>query len=788
MQRHSPSENHERTTFGLFGDLTAFVLGHRVWAVCVLLVLVLSVAAGGLLLRADFSAKLFYGTHDPETAYLADYLERWGADDVMAVVIDGNGETLLTPKRLELIEAARERIRTHSSVGETRTVADHKRARASFFGVRSVPLLETMPTEPEELLTWQEGVLADDVLVPGLVSPSGEYASIIVSLTMDTDDMSANRKLVYELKSRLADLQGKEGLTFYFAGIPSLRGSVIDAIVGDQLILVPISGSLVVLLLIFMFRSRHGVLVPVVASVVPLLMLLGAMGYLKESLGLLNQTYLVLIPAIAIADAIHLVSRYHEESRKVIAAGEMHSRETRRIAIIAAMRHMGLACLFTSVTTIIGFLSLGFTGMEVLRHYGFYAALGIFFAYFTVLFIVPLTLSVTRKGAPLGVVGEAGLMKKLLLGCADLAYKHPRYSLVCTTAMVLLAVAGGSLVTVDTKFADVLAKNHPVSKANGILDRELGGVVGLELEFTGAEGAMANPEMLARLQRLEASIQEYPTVRTTAGPALMVRLLNEQVRGQRELDVGGSDIEGLYRLADVDSGRIVLVDEDRSTGRVIVRMKDEGSKKFLESVEVIEKLAKEHVRGMDVDVHLTGTTFVSYRGVNLVTWDLQRSLGSALLVIALLIAVLFRSVRLGLVSLIPNCIPLVLAYGTMGVLGWRLDAAPAVVFTVALGLGVDATIHVLARFTEERNHGSSPSHAVHMSVLHSGRAIAISSVILAVAFAVNSFSSFPDNVVFGVLGAMIVMGAFLSNLIVLPSLLALMYKGDARSEQQAMRA
>ena len=105
--------------------------------------------------------------------------------------------------------------------------------------------------------------------------------------------MTANRQVLNGLNERLEAYEGREGLSFNLAGIPSLRGGVIDAIVADQVYLVPTAGGSVVILLLLMFRSRHGVLVPVLACVVPLVMLLGAMGYTSQSLGLLNQTYLI---------------------------------------------------------------------------------------------------------------------------------------------------------------------------------------------------------------------------------------------------------------------------------------------------------------------------------------------------------------------------------------------------------------------------------------------------------------------------------------------------------------
>ena len=160
------------------------------------------------------------------------------------------------------------------------------------------------------------------------------------------------------------------------------------------------------------------------------------------------------------------------------------------------MRHMGLACIFTSITTIIGFLSLGFTQMTVLRDYGFFAALGIFFAYFTVLLIVPLALSKSRRAAPLSSQDDKGWLGKLLTVCADLAYRHPRNSLFVTALAMCVALFFGTWVKVDTRFSDVLAEDNSVSHANLMLDAHLGGVVGLEFDIQGPKVPSPSPKTL----------------------------------------------------------------------------------------------------------------------------------------------------------------------------------------------------------------------------------------------------------------------------------------------------
>ena len=176
--------------------------------------------------------------------------------------------------------------------------------------------------------------------------------------------------------------------------------------------------------------------------------------------------------------------------------------------------------------------------------------------------------------------------------------------------------------------------------------------------------------------------------------------------------------------------------------------------------------------------HLTGTAYVAYRGINRVTLDLRNSLTVAFVVIAIIIGLLFGDVRVALISLVPNALPLLAGYALLGAMGWLLDPTPAMVFTVALGIAVDDTIHLLVRAREELRRGRGLDQAIRLSVLHSGRAVVITTVILTLGFGMNALSSFPANRTLGALGAVIMFAALLCDLLVLPALLAAFGRGS----------
>lgn len=768
-----------------FEAFTKAILHHRALTIAALCVVVGVVVGGMAFLRADFSIESFFGVDDPETAYLNEYRERWGESDLLMIVADGGEQGLLARTRLQELDQLATKLEATEGIGEVMSVTRVPRVNRGPAGLWiPVPLLATAPrAEPDDprVLSWKQALLADPQVVPTYLSRDGRYGTVLLSLSVDTNDLTKVQPVVRAVEQVLADTP-LDGVSFYVGGVPAIRADVLSVIVRDQVTAVPISGLLMGILLLSLFRSLHGVLIPVLAAAVPNLMLLGVMGWTGENFGLLNQVYLALVPAIAVADAVHLVARYHEESRDISAdAGDMTT-AGRDVAIAKTMRFMGVACFLTSFTTIVGFLSLQTASMPVLRSFGLYAAVGVALAYFTVLVLVPIALQYTKAGARRLPHGTEGPLGTVLSWCVTLTTKHA-WACVGGAALVTAAsLYAGSFVVTDNKLTETFSDDHPVSVANRIVDDHLGGVLALEFDLKGAPGAFEDPVVLAAIAKLEADMEGTTDLRTTVSVASLLRVTSKLVGGPDGVPASGNVAKKLYEIASQADIVNSFVNADKSRSRVMVRMKDVGAVDFLARGEVLSETFGEALGPLGIETHLSGSTFVSSRGMPRVAGDMRDSLIAAFGFIGVLIALLFRSVRYGILSLAPNALPLLVGYGIMGLMGWQLEIGRAVVFTIAIGVSVDSAIHVLARFTEDRERGLSVDAAIESAIYHSGRAIAVTGLLLIVGFAVNINSSSPSNSAFGRLGSIIIFGALVSNLIVLPALLKL---GFGRQDEAA---
>ncbi|MCB9746127.1 MAG: MMPL family transporter [Alphaproteobacteria bacterium] len=748
----------------IFSRIAALLLRRRLAAAAALAMVFLGLTAGVLRLRSDFSAQAFFSGDDPARAFLVQHKALWGPDDdrlLVLIEVDGP-EGVLGRSALERIEALDAALSADPGVAEVLSLTDMKRLRRPMPGVvLPTPLLSAMPRDPSAWAAWRAELLADPSLVPGLLSADGRASAMVVRLGVNTDSINVIRPVVRRLQAVLEASEG-EGLRLVAAGLPAARADLLEVLIRDQMFFIPVAVLLIAVMMAWLYRSLHGVLIPLSLSALPTLMLLGVLGWVGEPIGLINQVYFTLIPIIAVADAIHLVSRFHEE------AGPEADAAQRRAAIPTAAQRVGAACLLTSLTTIVGLLSLNAAEMPVLRSFGSYAALGIALAWGCLVWVAPLMLSLARSsGAP--EAGGLGLLDRAVVGVTGVALRWPRAALGLSLVALVFAGAAGSRVVVNNRLTGSLPEDHPTSVANRFIDDQLGGVLTVDIAISAPDPA--RPEALRAMWASARAAEAVDGVEVARGPADLLAAASAALGGAREVPKEDAAVRTL--LGRLDEALTPLLRAEQGAARVQVRTRDPGALAFAELVEAVRAAALPPLEEAGLEAEITGTSVVAYRGVNRITEDLRASLLLAFAVIAGLITALFRSPRLGALSLLPNAAPLLLGYGLMGAVGWELEPGSAVVFTMALGIAVDDTIHLLARFREELSAGFDREEAIRRSARFSGRAVTVTTAILTVGFGVNALSAFPANRMYGILGAIILSTALACDLLLLPALLTL---------------
>lgn len=680
------------------GRVTAWALARRSLVLTIAAVLVLGSMVAALRLEIDLSSKRFFGNGDPAVRELADFQDVFGPDDnVLVVVLEG--EDLLGSAALEYQLDVAGALVQDPDVARVRSLPGFE---LPILNVTVADLLDDPPT------TTQRASLLSSPAVPALLSEDASAAAIVVELEQSTDDVWATMPIVARIDESVAGIEPPAGVEVGFAGIPAIRGTFFDVVMADQMRLVPLTILIIGLGIGLTFRRLDALVAAGVGAGLPVLWVVGILALAGEPIGLLNQTYFTLLPVIAIADIVHVLSRFEQIQRD-------DKGESRAEKLIETMDHVGKACLLTSLTTAAAFVSLLFTQAPVLRSFGLFAALGVMLSYLAVLTVVPVALSFFG-GQPQGAQPNRPLLRRIAsvsVGAPWLAVFT--FGLLSAGALWLVPE-----VEIDNRLSELVNEEHPVHHATQVIDRELAGSLSLELALDEA-----TPDQRSALGALGRELADDPRV------------------------------------------RVVLPLEQRGEAvRLSVRTSDMGGQAFIAFADDVQAHAEQ--RGLSLSV--TGTALLAYRGVNDIARQLRKSLLVMLIVVAAAILIALPNRRLTLAASAVNVIPLLWGYAGLAVLGITLDPLAAVILTLGLGIAVDDTLHMAARYAEFEAEGLDHEHALAETLAGTGRALVLTSVMLAAGLAINVFASFPALQVLGSLGALVILAALAADLLLLPAL------------------
>ena len=488
------------------------------------------------------------------------------------------------------------------------------------------------------------------------------------------------------------------------------------------------------------------------------------MGWTGEPVGLLNQFYFTLIPVIVMVDAVHVIERFAIEGKGRTGNGEIVK------AVLSTYAKVGIACFLTSFTTAVGFVSLGLGNIAALRHFGIYAALGILLGFVLVVTILPLMLARIDRAS----IHNLRAADALLESMAKLVVARPVR--ICVVALIAFVGLTGLATRVQSgqMLTDDLPTTASATIGGRLLDRHLSGQFRFDIVIDG--DGLDTYSVLHEIDVLESRWRSHPMVRTVLGPGTAIRHASRWIEGGDHVPRPDDDIDDYYqellRFSELPS----VLARNGDHARIVVTTPDRGTTEIIKLGNELVEDARQALMGHELTIDITGVQWNLYLGYSGIGADLRKSILFALAAIMLVMALLFRSTAVPILMIFPNVLPLLAGYAALAVAGRHLGIVPAVVLALAVGIVVDDSIHMLARLREELRRGLGPTNAVRQAILHSGRPIMISTLVLVAGFAVNAFSRFPINQTFALIGSVVMITALVCDLLLLPALYLLLHR------------
>jgi predicted RND superfamily exporter protein len=623
-----------------------------------------------------------------------------------------------------------------------------------------------------------------------LVSQDMKVAVIIFQLRGAGDSDELRKELVARVVALVDEAKDAlpEGMNLHLAGTPVSQENIVALLKKDQLTFVPIVVLVMGILLYLAFRDLRGVILPFLATGCATVWALGYLVVIGHEINVVNNAMVVLLLVIGIADAVHLVARFQDELDEARALLPDDEEADKDEVLARTIQAMTLPCLLTTTTTSIGFGSALVAKMELIQQFGTDAAVGVLFAFFSTMAVVPALLGVLPLPAR-HRAEHTGLFSRLhvvkwLDRIARTSLRHWKLVLACSVALFGVAGFLATQVSANQKLMSELPDSDPTVQATRFIEERMVGVLPFDVVFEAEDaGRLLEPDAVREMAKVAAWIDDHEIGATARGYPDILASLDRALVGEEKTtpvhewnDAKLAQLQLLFDMSEPevkDAATDGFISPDGKLVRLVGLTPDPGTYTFAPFREdlqaVVDAVALEGVKA-----HLSGGTVIATRALENIVTDMAASLGLAMFMILCFITLLFRSLRVGLLALFPNVLPIVTALAAMAVFGVELRVATVIIFSMALGVAVDASVHLLARLREElQTHGDDDAalrDALLRTLKGAGRPVVYSTLLLLLGFVVMGLSEFNALRDFALLSGMTLGAALVIDIVLLPAL------------------
>ena len=762
----------------------------------------------------DTSTEGYLASDDPTITQYHRYQAIFGSDDVILIGIKTDN-VYTVPFLLRLQALHEELALSVPHMAAIFSLANATTAVKAGETLQLAKLLEGFPEKSPDFEQLRSTVRANPLLHKRLVSATDNYATIIVKIAGKCEDSATsidqalacfndtshpspaakaiplsnkeNDKVVAAVQEAVAKHTSQ---TFAIAvtGTPLLKQVLRRSMTEDAALFIQLAALLIGLLLWIIFRKLAGVLLPMLvvsSSVVSTVGIMVLCGKAFKAPTVILPSFLM---AMGVGASVHLMSMFYHNLRQGL---------TKDDAIARSLKHSGMPIFLTSLTTGVGLIS--FAGAEVapVADLGLFAAIGVMLSFCYTILLVPSLLSLLPIGKnDGGACAKHHTQHNRLLGAiAFFSVNRPRVILFFSSLMLILAVTGIPKIHFSHDPLAWLPEQLPLRQATETIQDSLGGVIAVEVLIDSQEaGGIYDPLFLHRLQQAGAKISSFAEAGIQVAQVSAVTDLLHDVHtallpsaeGDTSLPQTRSVAAQEFLLLEnsIPEQLFELVDGNFQLARLTLLAP------WRDAVAYVPFLSKlQH----EIETSLADSASVSVTGLIPL---LARTLGAAMhsaansyllagCIISLLTVFIMNNIKLGLISLVPNILPIITILGIIGWLGIPLDIYTMLSGSIAIGLVVDDTIHFMYNFQRYHAEGMTTEKAVHTSLQTTGRAILITSIILASGAFICTLSSMNNLFNFGLLTGMTILFTMAADFFLAPAILSTVYGKNSTIQPKA---
>jgi predicted RND superfamily exporter protein len=751
----------------IFGQ---FVVKQRWWIIMATVMVVLASASGVRFLTISNDTRVFFSEENPQLQALEALENTYSKDNNVLFVIAPENANVFTRNTLAAVEDLTQASwqMPYSSRVDSLSNFQHTRAEEDDLIVEDL-VQNAKSLSDADLDIIKQIALSEPLLINRIISRTGHVTGVNVTIMLPGQSLEEVPQVAAFARQMADDFRrNTKDIDIYLTGGLMSDNAFGEAGFNDMSTLVPAMFFILIILVGISLRAFTGTLGTLIIILISMVTGMGLAGWLGITLSPASVNAPLIILALAVADSVHLL---------VTMFQQMRLGRTKHEAIAESLRINLQPVFLTSITTVIGFLTMNFSDTPPFRDLGNIVAMGVTAAFvYSVLFLPSLMAVIPVRVKPKVGSVECHSCNRL----ADFVIKQRHLMFWVTLALIVVLTAGTLRIELNDNWIKYFDKSYDIRKATDFAEENLTGFHAIEYSLeSGETGGINNPEYLLILEKFARWYRQQPKVVNVNTIAETIKRLNKNMH---------ADDESFYRIPDQRelAAQYLLLYEmslpfgldlnnqinvDKSATRMTVILKDTTTKELRQ----MDQKAREWLKANAPASMFTYGSGLSIIFAHISERNINSMLGAsfgALGLISLILIVALRNFKLGVISLIPNVVPAIMAFGLWGILVGQVGLGLSVVAAMTLGIVVDDTVHFMSKYLRaRREHGMNPSAAVRYSFNTVGTALWITTLALVAGFSVLAFSGYRMSSDMGLMTAITITLALALDFLFLPTLL-----------------
>ena len=694
---------------------------------------------------------------DPAALLFKNIGNQFGGNEMGMIVLES--DNVFKNDLLEHIKQITDNLKITHGVSTVTSLTNILDIKSTEEGIEIGKLVDeyNLPDNQSQLDSLKSYVFSKEMYKGAIVSEDGTATVIMFTLLPDADKQAVAKNI----KENIEALNLPE--IIYFGGLPFMINDVSALIISDIVWLLPIVFIVIALILYISFKSLRGVIMPLLTAGIAVIWTGGIMVAAGHELTIILNIVPIILLAVGSAYTIHVINSFNVSKTTDINQ-----------TIIKALGFIIIPVVLAAVTTAIGFVSFVLGAyLTMIRDFGIFTAIGVTVSLILAIFFVPALTSVFAKNKS-NVTADLPEKKTvlshiILQPLSNLLFKHPKYIFSIWGILLVISIVGMFLIKTSTNMADYFKKDNPTRISEDLMQKKFGGSFPVFVVF---DGDVQSPEVLKTMIRTEQFMKQDPNISITQSVADLIEQMNDAMLEGKKIPDDRTKIEQLWFLLDGQDVMPQLVSEDLDRGIIQSKFASVENNEIEEFTKKMQEFIQEN-SSENYRIELTGMPSVYVRLNDSLIRSQFSSLLIALVLVVLIVGMIFRSISKGIYATIPIIATILVLFGFMGFTGIPLDIATVLVGSIALGIGIDYSIHFISGFNSHLKENGDAEEAIEKTLLSSGKAIIINVTSVAAGFLVLLFSQLVPLQNFGLLVAISMFGSGLGSLTLLPVILIL---------------